>query len=492
MERVDQAPAEEDVVDYTAEPYDEDPNHQIRISNGINLRDLREDGIVFDPEIPDEQWQKEEQQQEYFQGHAEELQRIMEEKLTLEEGEGGQEADLSGFEALKRKMEDVTEARDGGVRKKVLREGYQTEGEVPPGATVTVHYSQSLEGQDEPFDSTVLRGKPEKYKLDEGKVIEGLEVAVKTMRKNEKAQFMIEPGYAYGHFGCPPRIPGQATILGGNSRFVVFLDLLFSRFMSRLSPATVELLDFVEEGQAEALLAMDARERGLAHAYPSIEKVARLEHANGNTYVKREEWRMALRHYERGVKLLDETNLANQEEEDRRQRLMLKLQLNVAHCCLKLKWPKKTCIACKEVLSIEANNTKALFRFGKAQRMLEDYRKARDYLVRAQRNKPSDPHISAELRSLEDELARMAGDERALYRGMFGDHSKLEAKRGEVDKDFYENFLAELRVFEEAPARELVLPAQWSEVELRALAAAGEALSMQVTVEERRVTVTKL
>ena len=44
--------------------------------------------------------------------------------------------------------------------------------------------------------------------------------------------------------------------------------------MSRLSPATVELLDFVEEGQAEALLAMDARERGLAHAYPSIEKVA--------------------------------------------------------------------------------------------------------------------------------------------------------------------------------------------------------------------------
>jgi len=86
MERVDQAPAEDDVVDYTAEPYDEDPNHQIRISNGINLRDLREDGIVFDPEIPDERWQKEEQQ-----GDAEELQRIMEEKLTLEEEAGGQE-----------------------------------------------------------------------------------------------------------------------------------------------------------------------------------------------------------------------------------------------------------------------------------------------------------------------------------------------------------------------------------------------------------------
>ena len=85
MERADQA-AEEDVVDYKAEPCDEDPNHQIRISNGINLRDLREDGIVFDPEIPDERWQKEGQQ-----GDAEELQRIMEEKLTLEEEAGGQE-----------------------------------------------------------------------------------------------------------------------------------------------------------------------------------------------------------------------------------------------------------------------------------------------------------------------------------------------------------------------------------------------------------------
>ena len=64
-------------------------------------------------------------------------------------------------------------------------------GVVPEGATVTLHYSQSLEGvsyliqsliifagagQDEPFDSSVLRGKQERYKLGEGQLIEGLEV----------------------------------------------------------------------------------------------------------------------------------------------------------------------------------------------------------------------------------------------------------------------------------------------------------------------------
>ena len=31
-------------------------------------------------------------------------------------------------------------------------------------------------GQDEPFDSSVLRGKQERYKLGEGQLIEGLEV----------------------------------------------------------------------------------------------------------------------------------------------------------------------------------------------------------------------------------------------------------------------------------------------------------------------------
>ena len=33
------------------------------------------------------------------------------------------------------------------------------------------------------------------------------------------------------------------------------------------------MLDFVEEGQAEALLAMEAGERNRRHSYPAIEKV---------------------------------------------------------------------------------------------------------------------------------------------------------------------------------------------------------------------------
>ena len=124
MEAIDQIVREEGVTDFTGTNYDEDQNHKIRISNGINLRDLREEGIVFQPEIPDEkQWNEErEEQREYFSRFGEQL--VEQEEQRGEEG--GLEAE---FDVVKRDMVDVTEGKDGGVLKKVVREGHQTEGQ---------------------------------------------------------------------------------------------------------------------------------------------------------------------------------------------------------------------------------------------------------------------------------------------------------------------------------------------------------------------------
>ena len=210
--------------------------------------------------------------------------------------------------------------------------------------------------------------------------------------------------------------------------------------------------------------------------------------------MRREEWKLAVRHYERGVRLLEETSLANEVEEARRQQLMLKLQLNLAHCCLKLKWPKRACTACREALNIEGNNTKALFRFGKAQRMLEDYRKARDYLVRAQRNSPQDPSISEELRSLEDQLVKEMDNEKQLCQNMFRSAGQVE-RRDEQEQEFYDIFLADLKGFSEQGEEEMFLPAQFSAVEMRAFRAAGEEVGMAVVEEDygggRRVRVSR-
>ena len=99
------------------------------------------------------------------------------------------------------------------------------------------------------------------------------------MTKNEKAHFLIDHTYGYGRFGCPPRIPEQATILGTFSNFgkrllpVYVAAVTVALLTSSLPPAMVEVVDFVEEGQADAFLALDIRERNKKYTYPEIEKV---------------------------------------------------------------------------------------------------------------------------------------------------------------------------------------------------------------------------
>ena len=88
---------------------------------------------------------------------------------------------------------------------KVLKQGLETTGEVPNRATITIHYSLYLEGQDEPYDSSILRGKCERYILDDGQLLPGLEIAIKSMKKKEHSEFLISSAYGFGEFGCPPR-----------------------------------------------------------------------------------------------------------------------------------------------------------------------------------------------------------------------------------------------------------------------------------------------
>ena len=64
------------------------------------------------------------------------------------------------------KMVDLT--GDGGVMKKVLTDGIGPL--VPDGAVVRVHYNGYLEYCDEPYDSSRLRNKEQKFKLGRGEI----------------------------------------------------------------------------------------------------------------------------------------------------------------------------------------------------------------------------------------------------------------------------------------------------------------------------------
>ena len=106
---------------------------------------------------------------------------------------------------------DVTPKRDGGVVKKVTKDGEGTErpGE---GAEVAVHYVGTLEDRTK-FDSSVDRGEPIRFTLGVGQVIKGWDLGVASMRKGEKATLTIKPEYGYGDAGAGGVIPGGATLL---------------------------------------------------------------------------------------------------------------------------------------------------------------------------------------------------------------------------------------------------------------------------------------
>lgn len=67
--------------------------------------------------------------------------------------------------------------------------------------------------------------------------------------------------------------------------------------------------------------------------------------------------------YRNALNWIQERGYADEDEETLGQQLCLKLHLNLALTSLKLNKPKITCIECKEALSINPHDPKALYRY---------------------------------------------------------------------------------------------------------------------------------
>ena len=196
---------------------------------------------------------------------------------------------------------------------------------------------------------------------------------------------------------------------------------------------------FAGEGQSESMLALPPEERNKVYKFRDIFAAARREHIDGNKYVESQEYKLAAKCYERGGKLLDDAELANDTEEAEQKRLLLKLLLNRGLCYLKLQWPKKACIALQKALEIDSQAVKALYRMGKAKRMLCDYQEARKYLIRALKIEPENYDVGKEFNSLEALMKQQTEDERALCKRMFrgggGQHQRNPSSRSTPNFD---------------------------------------------------------
>ena len=99
---------------------------------------------------------------------------------------------------------------DSGLKYEELKVG---DGETPKfGQTVKVHYTGWLVDGTK-FDSSVDRGEPFSFPIGTGRVIQGWDEGVISMKVGGKRRLTIPPQLAYGEGGAGGVIPPNATLI---------------------------------------------------------------------------------------------------------------------------------------------------------------------------------------------------------------------------------------------------------------------------------------
>ena len=106
-----------------------------------------------------------------------------------------------------KKDEYINITEDGGVKKKIIKEG--TGEQAKEGSEVHVNYI-GRNKDNKIFDQT--KDKPFTFKIGGGQVIKGWEIGVKTMKVGEKSEFILSPEYAYGEKKMSDLIPENSTL----------------------------------------------------------------------------------------------------------------------------------------------------------------------------------------------------------------------------------------------------------------------------------------
>ncbi|RMX50984.1 hypothetical protein pdam_00013917 [Pocillopora damicornis] len=435
------------------------PNrYTVPLTQGIDINDLiRGDGSMFETDLNDMAAFEDEEESQYFDSEDVFQQLNYEANDFGDDSGSDRDDDLTPFQRLARGMEDLT--GDGGVLKQILRKG--TGPVVPEGATVRYHYNGYLEFNDEPFDSSRLRNKPEIHKLEEN--ILGLYLGLRTMRKGEKAKFLVTPEYGYLEMGCTPRIPASAKV----------------RRMTNL---------IREEERKQA-------------SFEQLLKVANSEREAGNDFYKRKQVHRAVGKYLKAIKLLENCHLQNADQERWMNEVLLKLYLNAAHCFLELAEVKKVLTYARKALGIDPKNVKALYRMGKALQKQGEFDSARDKFKKAQYYEPNNKAIKDALIELDRKVSQFKSLEKQTFARMFAPAKKEQGKdeksvQAPVDLEAgkKEVLIKQLREFkEEDGTKEIFFPTTLTQHERAYIKQTAQELGLKVegkegTNKELRVT----
>ncbi|TYI06380.1 hypothetical protein ES332_A10G155300v1 [Gossypium tomentosum] len=287
-------------------------------------------------------------------------------------------------------VSDVTKNKK--VLKKILKEG---EGYERPddGTIVQVKFIGKLEDgkifvkkghDDELFE----------FKIDEEQVIDGLDQAVKTMKKGELALITIQPEYAFGSSESQQEL----AVVPANS--TVYYE--------------VEMVSFVKEKESWD---MNAQEK--------IEAAGKKKE-EGNALFKAGKYERASKRYEKAFRFIEYDSSFSDEEKQQAKLLKVTCNLNNAACKLKLKDYKKAKKLCTEVLELDDRNVKALYRRAQAYMELVDFDLAEADIKKALEIDPDNRDVKLEYRVLKEKIRQYNKKDAQFYGNIIAKMSKLE------------------------------------------------------------------
>ncbi|KAL2530149.1 Peptidyl-prolyl cis-trans isomerase FKBP62 [Forsythia ovata] len=275
---------------------------------------------------------------------------------------------------------------DKKVLKKILKEG---EGYEKPndGAIVQVKLIGKLQ------DGTVFVKKgydedpPFEFKVDEEQVIDGLDRAVKTMKKGEIALVTVQPEYAFG----PSESPQELAVVTGNSTLYY----------------EVEMVSFVKEKESWDMSTQEKIE------------AAGKKKDEGNALFKAGKYQRASKRYKKAVKLIEYDSSFGEDEKQQAKVLKVTCNLNNAACKLKLKDYKEAVKLCTKVLEIESQNVKALYRRAQAYIHLVDLDLAELDIKKALEIDPDNRDVKLEYKVWKEKVKEYNKKDAQFYGNIF-------------------------------------------------------------------------
>lgn len=263
---------------------------------------------------------------------------------------------------------DVTE--DRLLRKKVLEPGPEQAPCPVWGQEVTLKMQGVLEDR-----TMVEKDCKLVFVIGEGDVNQALEECAISMKKKEIALLLADSQYTYGLLGREPDIPPWTPIL---------YQLQLVEIRDKPDPLSLPISDRIRIGNQK-------RERG-------------------NFCFQREEYSMAAQAYCMALDVLTTQTHDGRgcvpEEEEEVNDYRVKCLNNLAAAQLKLEQYSEALHTSQDVLFLDPNNVKALFRKGKLLSDKGDYEEAMETLKKALKLEPSTKAIHAELSKL---VKRQAG-----------------------------------------------------------------------------------